>query len=242
MRHIMVLVLTLFAVTAFADVTLTEKSEDTVSVSYFSKGRIAVYEGSQVLNITDLKAQLIYGFNPENKTFFRATFKEMNDFYKKMSSDSEGQDNTPFAGDNAGKSVFVKKTGKGEYAGYSCDRYDVGFPPNQVTSQICVSPQVRQLLLGEMDAASLKRWMNLMDVEDASDPIRNKLDDISDKVGYIVYEKIIDSVPGYGGTEGEGYITVLDSVSTKPVDQSKFSIPKGYKLVPVMQVLGGDEQ
>ncbi len=235
MRYLLVFSVVFFCVSAFADVTLTEKTDDTVSVSYFSKNRIAVYEDDQVLNITDLKNQLIYGFNPDNKTFFRATFKEMNDIYKQMSAESDGQDVRSSGG------VTVKKTGKGEYAGYACDRYDVSVTGQNVSSQICVSAQVRQLLLGEMDAAALKRWMTIMDFESASDPIRAKLDEISDKVGYVVYEKTIDNIPGFTSMSEDGYVTVLQSVSTKPVDPSRFSIPKGYKLVPTMQALGSDE-
>lgn len=243
MKHLLVLVLTFCAMYAFADITLVEKSDDAVSVSYFSKNRIAVYDNNQVVNITDLKAEVIYGFNPENKTYFRATFKELNDIFKNSMSEMDAEDISKFKGENLPKlTVTVKKTGKGEYAGYPCDRYDVGTNELAVTSQICVSPQLRQIFLKELDAAALKKWMKLMDFESSMDPVRTKLDEISDKIGYIVYEKSMETIPGFGmQTTGESYTTFLQSVSLKPVDGSKFSVPAGYKKVSMQEALGGEE-
>lgn len=77
MKFLMITVAALFALSAYADVTLIEKTDETTSVSHFSKGRIAVYENNQVVNITDLKNKMLYGFNAAGKIFFKAGFKDM---------------------------------------------------------------------------------------------------------------------------------------------------------------------
>lgn len=244
MKHLLVFVMVFFAVSAFADITLTEKSDDTVTVSYFSKNRIAVYNNNQVVNITDLKAEVIYGFNPESRTYFRATFKELNDTFKNSLAGMDSEDISKFKGENLPKpSVAVKKTGKGEYAGYACDRYDVGTAEIPVISQICVSPKLRQVLLKEIDAAALNKWMKLMDFESYMDPVRTKLDEIAEKIGYVVYEKTKETASTFNMREtGESYSTFLQSVSLKTIDGTKFSIPAGYKKVTMQEAFGGEDQ
>ncbi|TCK59506.1 hypothetical protein [Seleniivibrio woodruffii] len=245
MKTILVTVLTFFTMYAFADVTLTEKTDGIVSVSYFSKNRVAVQENGQILNITDLKTQTIYGFNPENKTYFKATFKELADMNKAAMAEMDPEMMAQFNSEAGLKQpITIKKTGKGEYGGYQCDKYEVGFQGMPAASQICVSPQVRQLILNEIDTKALKSWLKVMDFEGNIDPIRTKLDEISEKVGYIIYEKTVHSIPGVPMAAGavDSYTTVLQSVNTKPIDNGKFSVPAGYKKVSIAEAMGGEEQ
>jgi hypothetical protein len=244
MKSILVTVLTFFAMYAFADVTLTEKTDGVVSISYFSKNRVAVQENGQILNITDLKTQTVYGFNPENKTFFKATFKELADMNNAAMEGVDPEMVKQFNMETTTKApVVIKKMGKGEFGGYACDKYEVGLQNQPATSQICVSAQVRQLILNEIDGAALKNWLKVMDFEGNIDPVRTKLDEISEKVGYIIYEKTVHSIPGVPMSAGamDSYTTVLQSVSTKPIENGKFSIPAGYKKVSIMDAMGGEQ-
>ncbi|WP_303850695.1 hypothetical protein [Seleniivibrio woodruffii] len=244
MKRFLVTVLTFFAMYAFADVTLTEKTDGVVSVSYFSKNRVAVQENGQILNITDLKTQTVYGFNPESKTYFKATFKELADMNKASMEGIDTDMADQFNAEAGLKApVVIKKTGKGEYGGYACDRYEVGLQNQPATSQICVSPQVRHLILNEINGAALKNWLKVMDFEGNIDPVRTKLDEISEKVGYIIYERTVHSIPGVPMSAGamDSYTTVLQSVSTKPIDNGKFSIPAGYKKVGINDSMGEEQ-
>ncbi len=244
MKRFLVTVLTFFAMYAFADVTLTEKTDGVISVSYFSKSRVAVQENGQILNITDLKTQTVYGFNPESKTYFKATFKELADMNKASMEGVDPEMANQFNMEAGMKApVVIKKTGKGEYGGYACDRYEVGLQNQPATSQICVSPQVRQLILNEINGAALKNWLKVMDFEGNIDPVRTKLDEISEKIGYIIYERTVHSIPGVPMSAGamDSYTTVLQSVSTKPIDNGKFSIPAGYKKVSINDAMGEEQ-
>lgn len=239
MKLIMTAVMICFALSAFADVTVTEKTDETVSVSYFSNGRIAVYENNQLVNITDLKNQMLYGFSAAGKIYFKSAFKDMIALSAKGLSEIPAEQKT--AVENS--AVVIKKNGKGEYGGYQCDRYELSIAGTHAVSQICVSPELRHVLLKEIDAAGLKNWMRIMDVDGDTDPLRHKMDEITAKVGYIVYERTVEKIPGVPDnmSTSDAYYSELQSVSLKPIDGKRFSIPAGYKRVSMEEALGTDE-
>ena len=236
MKKLAAFMLMLFCFSAYADVTITEKSTEADMVTYFSKNITAHYINGQLTNITDMKKGVIYVFNPMNKTYFQATFAELKQFADKaaeqMNSMAENPQYKQYMNQMQGSGITVVKTGTQVIAGFSCDEYKVASP--MTVSVVCLSKDLMTLVKKEVDTSKAEKIMNSLDMESAGNILGKKLAELEDKYGYIVSEKFSSPIPGMAAEDE----TRVISVSKKMINPMIFNIPAGYKQVKMQDAVG----
>jgi len=236
MKWIYTLIIILCVSFAYADVTITEESDGSKMVSYYSNNKMAYYIDGVVTNITDVGKGLITVFNPMAKTYFTATFKEMSAMAESMNEHMKNAAQNPqyqqFMGQQG--NITIKKTGTKQIAGYKCEEFQVTSGVMPVGSVVCFSKAVEKLISKEMNRAKVEKLLNSMEM-DGSDALSEALITLEEKSGYMMSERSTSPVPGMG-EDGDMIVT---SVSKKKINSSKFKTPSGYKKTTMQKAMGG---
>lgn len=229
MRTIAFIFLMLVTVSVSADVTITEESSGSTLKTYFTKNIMAHYIDGLLTNITDVGAEKVYVLNPMGKTYFVATFAQMKAFAKKMKSMSDTQ-MKQYGSDAPKVTVNVTKKGAKKISGYSCEEYSLSVETLYTEASVCFSKDVFNLVKSELDTSKAEKLLNEMDMDERHDPIGTKIADMEMKLGYVLEQSSPGGVPGFD--------TLVTSISREKIEKSIFSVPAGYKKIPMSEALG----
>jgi hypothetical protein len=239
MRVLLIFIMSLFSVCAFADITITERSSDGEIVSYYSGNKMAYFVDGQVTNITDVNAGMIYVINSAKKTYFQKSFAEMEEIAKQAAEQFKSIRENPQYKDfmkavPAGK-VNVEKVGSRKIAGYSCDEYTVKLSMSPMSVRLCLSKDVEALVSKEINSKKIEKLMAGFGTEGDDSPMGKALEGLKDKNGFPMLEKSESSIPGM-----DSEATEVISVSNAKISPVVYKLPQGYKKV-TMEELMGDE-
>lgn len=218
------------SVTSFADVTITEESSGAVLKTYYSKNIMAHYIDGLLTNITDVGSERVYVLNPMGRTYFEATFSQMNSFAKKMKSMADSEQMQQYSGKAPTVNVKVVKKGTKKIAGYACDEYSLTIEELFTEANVCFSGNVFRMVQTELNTAKAEKLLNEMDMDERHDPIGAKIAELEMKLGYVLEQGSTGGVPGFD--------TLVTDISKEKINRSVFKVPADYQKIPMAEALG----
>ena len=252
-------VVCLWAGVALADITITKNEGGSHETTYY-QGKKIVTVSDDIIQIIHVGEKKITGMDPKSKTYYESTLNEyknaMVDFMKRMkdmqiqiimSSTGQTREQAEAQLKNAGgaatgsRNVKIEKGATKDIAGYATDEYRI-LAGGRVVQEIWVSPAVDEMITQSIGAAEKKDLDKLVrEIENEISLAMNmpgmdaEIDKAESKImekGYVM--KQVNREMGMPGMPEEEF--TID-ISTKPIDSSKFSVPKGYKKISMAEHL-----
>jgi hypothetical protein len=253
-------VVCLWAGVAFADITITKNEGGIEEITYY-QGKKIVTISDNIIQIVDAGTKKITGMDPKSKTYYESTLNEyknaMVDFMKRMkdmqiemimASTAQTREQAEASLKNAGggavkgpQTVKVEKGATKEIAGYASDEYRI-LVNGAVVQEIWVSPLVDEMItksIGAADKKDLDKLVREIEAEISQAINMSAMDAEIDKAesqimekGYVM--KQVEREMGMPGMPGEEFSI---DISTKAIDSSKFSVPKGYQKISMAEHL-----
>jgi hypothetical protein len=253
---IILMVVCLWTGVAFADITITKNEGGLEEISYY-QGKKIVTISDGITQIIDAETKKITGMDPKSKTYYESTLNEykttMIDFMKRikdmqiemiMASTAQTREQAEASFKNAGgaasvsQPVKIEKGATKDIAGYASDEYRI-LLNGAVVQEIWVSPLVDEMItksIGAADKKDLDQLVREIEAEISQAMNMSGMDAEVDKAESQIMEKgyVMKQVDREMGMPGEAFSI---DITTKAIDSSKFSVPKGYKKISMAEHL-----